>query len=208
MTNIRVDPSHLRDVAQQLDAIVDRVRTLGNEANQITLNTPSYDGQFGPKARALGMEAEARLVAQARRLSSLSEDLVVRAAAFEAVDRETLTAFDQLTEVLQSWMDQASLVLSPLVRLANFPWERINRYLRLGFLIEDPGDGEEEDEDEEEDEKERVNCGCKRNIQREASYFFVQLIACPIGQIWGASPYPLEGFWPQYFTGVSSEKSL
>ena len=153
MTNIRVDPSHLRDVAQQLDAIVDRVRTLGNEANQITLNTPSYDGQFGPKARALGMEAEARLVAQARRLSSLSEELVVRAAAFEAVDRETLTAFDQLTEVLQSWMDQASLVLSPLVRLANFPWERINRYLRLGLLIEDPGDGEEEDEDEEEDEK-------------------------------------------------------
>lgn len=141
MTNIRIDPSHLRDVAQQLDAIADRVRSLGNEANEITLDTPSYDGQFGPKARALGMEAEARLIEQSRRLSSLSEELVVRAAAFEAVDRETLTAFDQLTEVLQSWMDQARLILSPLVLITNFPWHLISRHLRLGNLIEDPGEG-------------------------------------------------------------------
>jgi len=188
MTNIRIDPSNLRDVAQQLDSIADRVRSLGNEAHHITLDTPSYDGQFGPKARALGMEAEARLTEQARRLSFLSEELVVKAAAFEAVDRETLTAFDQLTEVLQSWMDQANLVLSPLVRLATFPMARVDRYLRLGFLIEDPGDGEEEDGDEEEEEEEVETGSVWSNVVHGASdlwSWYDRTINQPIYSIFG-----------------------
>ncbi len=65
MTRIRVDPAILRQAAQQLSGIADRLRALGSEAYQVTINAPSYEGQFGPKARAMGMEAEARLRAQA-----------------------------------------------------------------------------------------------------------------------------------------------
>jgi hypothetical protein len=149
MTVIRIDPSYLRYIAQQLSGIADHLRSLGVEAQQITLNTPSYDGQFGPKARALGMEANARLSEQARRFKSLSEELIVKAATFEAVDRETLSAFDRLTETLQDWMNQAGLILSPLVLITHFPWHIINRYLRLGNLIEDPGDGGNGGDDDE-----------------------------------------------------------
>lgn len=57
MTHIRVDPDNLHRASQQLLRIADRLRTLGSEAYQITLDAPSYEGQFGPKARAMGMEA-------------------------------------------------------------------------------------------------------------------------------------------------------
>ncbi len=82
MTRIRVDPSNLRQTARQLSDIADRLRALGSEAYQITLDAPSYEGQFGAKARAMGMEAEARLRAPADRLTALSEELEARAAAF------------------------------------------------------------------------------------------------------------------------------
>ena len=150
MTRIRVDPANLRQAARQLNGIADRLRALGSEAHQVTLIAPSYEGQFGPKARAMGMEAEARLRAQADRFTSLSEELEARAAAFEAVDQETLTAFERLTQLLQGWIEQAKPILTPYTQIALFPWQKVERYLRLGYLIEEPGDenGEGEEEDE------------------------------------------------------------
>jgi len=149
MTRIRVDPANLRQTTQQLSGIADRLRALGNEAHQATFNAPSYEGQFGPKARAMGMEAEARLRAQADRLIALSEELESRAAAFEAVDQETLTAFERLTQLLQGWIEQAKPILTPYTQIALFPWQKVERHLRLGYLIEEPGDENGEGEDEE-----------------------------------------------------------
>jgi hypothetical protein len=65
-----------------MTGIADHLCVLGSEAYQVTINAPSYEGKFGPKARAMGMEAEARLRAQADRLTALSEELESRAAAF------------------------------------------------------------------------------------------------------------------------------
>ena len=113
MTRIRVDPANLRQAAQQLSGIADRLRALGSEAYQLTLNAPSYEGQFGPKARAMGMEAEARLRAQADRFTSLSEELESRAAAFEAVDQETHVSFDRLSKMIRMFLKDASLILKP-----------------------------------------------------------------------------------------------
>ena len=154
MTRIRVDPANLRQAAQQLSGIADRLRALGSEAHQATFSAPSYDGQFGPKARAMGMEAEARLRAQADRFTSLSEELEARAAAFEAVDQETLTAFERLTQLLQGWIEQAKPILTPYTQIALFPWQKVERHLRLGYLIEEPGDENGEGEEEEGDEEE------------------------------------------------------
>ena len=155
MTRIRVNPANLRQAARQLSGIADRLRALGSEAHQAVFRAPSYDGQFGPRARAMGMEAEARLRTQADRFSALSEELEARAAAFEAVDQETLTAFDRLTQLLQGWIEEAKPILSPYVQIALFPWQKVEQHLRFGYLIDEPvgenGEGEDED-DEEEDE--------------------------------------------------------
>ena len=151
MTRIRVDPANLRQAARQLSSIADRLRALGSEAHQATFRAPSYDGQFGPKARAMGMEAEARLRAQADRLVALSEELESRAAAFEAVDQETMSAFNRLTQLLLGWMEQAAPILAPYTQIALFPWQKVEQHLRLGYLIEEPGEGEEDGEGEEEE---------------------------------------------------------
>jgi len=113
MTRIRVDPANLRQAAQQLSGIADRLRALGSEAHQATFRAPSYEGQFGPKARAMGMEAEARLRAQADRFTALSEELESRAAAFEAVDQETQVSFDRLSKMIRMFLEDASLILKP-----------------------------------------------------------------------------------------------
>ena len=152
MTRIRVDPANLRQAARQLNGIADRLRALGSEAHQATFNAPSYEGQFGPKARAMGMEAEARLRAQADRFTALSEELESRAAAFEAVDQETQASFDRLTQLLRGWIEQAKPILTPYTQIALFPWQKVERHLRLGYLIEEPvdenGEGEEEENEE------------------------------------------------------------
>jgi len=149
MARIRVDPDNLRRASQQLLSIADRLRALGSEAYQITLDAPSYEGQFGPKARAMGMEAEARLRSQADRIAALSEELKARAAAFEAVDLEVLASFERLTQLLRGWIEQAKPILTPYTQIALFPWQKVDRHLRLGYLIEEPGDENGEGEEEE-----------------------------------------------------------
>ena len=118
MTRIRVDPANLRQVAQQLSGIADRLRALGSEAHQATFIAPSYDGQFGPKARAMGMEAEARLRAQADRFTALSDELESRAAAFEAVDQETQVAFHKIGQLISAWIEEYRIILAPLTGLS------------------------------------------------------------------------------------------
>lgn len=139
MTRIRIEPDKLRQTAQRLEDIADRLRALGREAHGITLNAPSYEGQFGPKARTLGLEAEARLVTQADRTSTLSEELIAKAEAFEAADQRSLAALNQLGDSMGEWMEQAAPILAPLVMASAFPWQLIQQHLRLGLLM-DPGD--------------------------------------------------------------------
>ncbi len=70
----------------------------------------------------MGMEAEARLRAQADRLTALSEELVSRAAAFEAADQETQLAFGRLSQLLQDNIEEIKPILSPYVISASFPY--------------------------------------------------------------------------------------
>jgi hypothetical protein len=136
MTRIRVDPKELRQVAQRLDDIAGCIRALGREALEITLNAPSYDGQFGSKARTMGLEAEARCVTQAERTSALSEELIAKAAAFEDADQRSLESLSQLGESMKQWMEQAAPILSPLVMASAFPWQLVQQHLRLGALMD------------------------------------------------------------------------
>jgi hypothetical protein len=149
MTQIRVDPTNLCQVAQQLEAIASRLRALGHEARHVTVNTPSYDGRFRPQARGLGLEAEARLSSQADRLLTLSEELKARAATFEAVDHENQVKLTQLMEMIRNHTEEANLILSPFAHMMSFPWQIINQHLRLANLIEDPGKSGTKDTDDD-----------------------------------------------------------
>jgi hypothetical protein len=87
----------------------------------------------------MGLEAEARLVTQADRTSTLSRELIAKAEAFEAADQRSLAALNQLGESMGEWMEQAAPILAPLVMASAFPWQLVQQHLRLGLLM-DMGD--------------------------------------------------------------------
>lgn len=97
MTNIRVDPAGLRAAAKELQTNASNLRSLGEAVRRAAGSAPSYDGQFGPKARSLAEQAAARLSADASRLEELSQSLVERAAAFESADMASAAAFASIS---------------------------------------------------------------------------------------------------------------
>ena len=101
MTHIEVNPSSLRQTADQFEATAARLRALAEDALQLTAGAPSHDGQFGPKANALGAEAQAALASRADQLEALSAELRARAEAFEVADREWQAAMDRIYR--QTW---------------------------------------------------------------------------------------------------------
>lgn len=92
MTLIHVDVAELRQKADQLSAAADRLRQLAGQANASGHAAPGYDGQFGPKARAMGDEARSVLTNRADRAEALSADLRARADAFEQADQQFQSA--------------------------------------------------------------------------------------------------------------------
>jgi hypothetical protein len=88
MTQIRVDADMLRLKADELSAAAERLTSLAEQVYVAAEGAPSYDGQFGPGAQAMGDEGRALLASKADRLATLSAELLARAEAFEAADRE------------------------------------------------------------------------------------------------------------------------
>jgi len=96
MTLIRVDPSNLRQRADELDAAAARLQALADEALELAASAPSHDGEFGPKAQGLGSEAMGALAGRATQLSELSAQLRAKAEAFEQADLRGEEAFASL----------------------------------------------------------------------------------------------------------------
>jgi uncharacterized protein YukE len=96
MTLIRVDPSDLRQRADQLEAAAARLQALADEALELTASAPSHQGEFGPKAQGLGSEAQGALASRANQLSELSTQLRAKAEAFEQADLRGEEAFASL----------------------------------------------------------------------------------------------------------------
>jgi uncharacterized protein YukE len=96
MTLIRVDPSNLRQRADQLEAAAARLQALADEALELAASAPSHDGEFGPKAQGLGSEAMGALAGRATQLSELSAQLRAKAQAFEQADLRGEEAFASL----------------------------------------------------------------------------------------------------------------
>ena len=97
MTQIRVDAEKLRQKADELSAAAEHLNSLAEQVYGAAGEAPSYDGQFGPQVHAMGEEGRALLASKADRLATLSADLLARAEAFEAADREWQAAMTAIS---------------------------------------------------------------------------------------------------------------
>ena len=86
MTVIRVDPPDLRRNADHLEQFAEQLRALAETVLRSTEGAPSYDGDFGPKVQAIGMESQARLGALGDRVTGHALFLHTKADAFQAAD--------------------------------------------------------------------------------------------------------------------------
>ena len=121
MQTIRVDPSLLRHAAREIAQVAQELRSAGSQVQQTSQRAPGYDGQFGPQVASLGVEASARALAEADRLTEASAWLVARAEAFEAADAATQQA---LWNEFQAWIRSTNRAIGlPLIFTAPlFQW--------------------------------------------------------------------------------------
>jgi surface antigen len=131
MTIIRVDPSLLQGLASTIGGAAGDVSGLGGDAAQAAASAPSYDGQFGPKVWPIGGEAISRVRGAASHLSSLSERLGQKAAAFAEADA---AAIDGLAWVYKNWLDEQAQMAARWSKLTGIPAPLIERYLTMGAL--------------------------------------------------------------------------
>ena len=106
MTFIRVNPPDLRSAAGQLRAMAGTMRDLAGRVMDSAERAPSYDGQFGPKVRALAAEAQARISQQANRLEDHAEELDLVAGRFEAAEQETIQGLASLDLQYKSLLER------------------------------------------------------------------------------------------------------
>jgi uncharacterized protein YukE len=133
MTLIRVDPAGLRATAEDLQANATELRALGHAVLRAAAHAPSYDGQFGPKAKALAEQAFASLSADASRLEAHSQALVEKAAAFERADAESGAALASLAAGLPLFSVRVPTFLP---EIPTWLWELLIGILPFGDLYD------------------------------------------------------------------------
>jgi hypothetical protein len=141
MAKIRVTPSRLKTSADELQKISAEVEDVGNQVQATANRAPSYEGQFGPKVQALGVEAMARSQKVAQNLSALAEELQTKGEAFEAADLAGVLGLDAILAWFEAWLSS-----DRLLALDEFPIEYVARTLILGTLLR-PYGGESPDEE-------------------------------------------------------------
>ncbi len=111
MNVILVDPPMLRQAGENFRRLADRVRRLGKEVLQVTGGAPSYDGDFGPRVLAGGVELYAHYEAAARLAEEAGEFLVVKADEFETADRASLEGLAAVGAQIRGWTEAINALL-------------------------------------------------------------------------------------------------
>jgi hypothetical protein len=83
---IRVDPEILKQSSGNILGIGTNIKETGQCVLNVSRLAQSYDGQFGPKVQAIGMEAFTRSQGLTSQMNDHSTKLQSRAQAFEAAD--------------------------------------------------------------------------------------------------------------------------
>lgn len=76
---------------------------MGRQVLQATQDAPSYDGAFGPRVRAGGVEVFAHYDSLARLAEEAAEFLLAKADEFEAADQAGQAAMAGVTAQLRVW---------------------------------------------------------------------------------------------------------
>ncbi len=142
MTLIRVDPTHLRETSDRLTSLAERLNQLARDALENAEAAPSYDGQFGPRVRALGAEAFAHLSARADRLDELASELAQIAEVFRQADLQTAASMAGLSGRLQEWLRGSARHLASWLETP-FSWLGIHHLLGPDGLLDDGDDPDE-----------------------------------------------------------------
>ncbi len=122
MPTIRVDPAVLNNSAAGVNSSAGGIKNAGNGANSAAASAPSYDGQFGPKVKAIGNEARAMASGKADNLINHGSKLKERASAFLAAD--TLAIEKKIWPVLPPYIkpNSISILRDQILQLLGFGW--------------------------------------------------------------------------------------
>jgi hypothetical protein len=120
------------------------MRNLAARVMESAERAPSYDGQFGPKVRALAGEAQARISQQANRLEDHAGELDRVAGRFEAAERETIQGLVSLDLQYRSLLERIFGSAASLQGMASVP-----ELLRHALLDEEPPPPDPNEEDDE-----------------------------------------------------------
>jgi hypothetical protein len=130
MTVIRVDPPDLHRKAEDLEEVAAQFRTLAESVMRSTRGAPSYDGDFGPKVQAIGMETEARLRTLGDHVTEHALFLRTKAEAFQAADLASVNQWASSAGIAH-WQSQ------PAVGFPGSSWATIAEALGLDGPGED-----------------------------------------------------------------------
>ena len=131
MAKILVNPASLKSSAKQISSVSTLIQKSGETAWRSASGAPSYDGQFGPKVRAIAQAALARAKKQSASAKTLSSSLNKRASAFEAADA---AAVKGLLKKAGAFNIYDPLYLRILAKLLGLTIAQILILLRLGVL--------------------------------------------------------------------------
>jgi len=112
MSTIRVDPPSLSEKANELEQYAEQLRRLADRVVDSAEGAPSFEGQFGPKVRALAAQAHSDLSWRAATLHARAEQLGAIAAKFEQADLESVAGMEHLAISMQSWVERSGAALA------------------------------------------------------------------------------------------------
>ncbi|HPC05757.1 MAG TPA: hypothetical protein PLI60_03475, partial [Anaerolineaceae bacterium] len=131
MAKILVNPASLKSSAKQISTVSTLIQKAGESAWRSATGAPSYDGQFGPKVRAIAQAALARAKKQFASTKTLSTSLTKRATAFEAADTAAVKGLLNRASIFKIYDPLYLRILSILLGLTI---AQILVLLRLGAL--------------------------------------------------------------------------
>ncbi len=127
---IRVDPAVLKQCSGNISGVGNNINLTGQGVVGLSRSAPSYNGQFGPRVQAIGMEALTRSQGLSAQMNDHSTKLQVRAQAFEAADMGGVSAF--------IFSDPAFSNPNNLLVFGRFPDSSIEKYMCLGAASSAP----------------------------------------------------------------------
>lgn len=110
MAKIRINPDIIDNYGNNIKGQAGHVLQRAESVNHAVMNAPSYNGQFGPKVRAIGASAHSAGRQHTERLSNQGQNLCSIGAHFRSVDMLQLYASGAYREFFspdtESWFER------------------------------------------------------------------------------------------------------